>query len=71
MSPQSVQFCLCTPLGGLADWRHRKPCQVDVLDMPTESFGHLPTSALVAPTKFTLLVGDYGTLDGTWMKSNL
>ncbi|WP_335753182.1 hypothetical protein [Sulfitobacter sp.] len=41
------------------------------MDMPTGSFGHLPTSALVAPTRFTLLVGDYGTLDGTWMKSNL
>ncbi|WP_227268388.1 6-hydroxynicotinate reductase [Roseobacter weihaiensis] len=37
---------------------------VDVLDMPTQSFGYVPTPALVAPIEFTLRVSDYQTLGG-------
>ena len=37
---------------------------VDVLDMPTGSFGYVPTPALVAPIEFTMRVDDYGTLGG-------
>ena len=37
---------------------------VDVLDMPTQSFGYVPTPALVAPIEFTLRVSDYHTLGG-------
>ena len=37
---------------------------VDILDMPTQSFGYVPTPALVAPIEFTLRVSDYGTLGG-------
>ena len=37
---------------------------VDILDMPTQSFGYVPTPALVAPIEFTLRVSDYGILGG-------
>jgi len=37
---------------------------VDVLDMPTESFGYVPTPALVAPIEFTLRASDYSALGG-------
>ena len=37
---------------------------VDILDMPTSSFGYVPTPALVAPIEFTLRVSDYRTLGG-------
>ena len=37
---------------------------VDVLDMPSDSFGYVPTPALVAPIEFTLRVSDYSTLGG-------
>ena len=37
---------------------------VDVLDMPTESFGYVPTPALVAPIEFTLRASDYRALGG-------
>ena len=37
---------------------------VDVLDMPTQSFGYVPTPALVAPIEFTLRVSDYTALGG-------
>ena len=37
---------------------------VDVLDMPIQSFGYVPTPALVAPIEFTLRVSDYRTLGG-------
>jgi hypothetical protein len=37
---------------------------VDVLDMPTMSFGYVPTPALVAPIEFTMRVSDYTTLGG-------
>lgn len=37
---------------------------VDVLDMPTASFGYVPTPALVAPIEFSLRVSDYRTLGG-------
>jgi hypothetical protein len=36
----------------------------DVLDMPTGSFGYVPTPALVAPIEFTLRVSDYAALGG-------
>lgn len=37
---------------------------IDVLDMPTGSFGYVPTPALVAPIEFTMRVSDYSTLGG-------
>ena len=37
---------------------------VDVMDMPTQSFGYVPTPALVAPIEFTLRVSDYTALGG-------
>ncbi len=37
---------------------------VDVMDMPTQSFGSVPTPALVAPIEFTLRVSDYAALGG-------
>jgi len=37
---------------------------VDVLDMPTASFGYVPTPALVAPIEFTMRIGDYAALGG-------
>lgn len=36
----------------------------DVLDMPTNSFGYVPTPALVAPIEFTLRAMDYAALGG-------
>ena len=37
---------------------------VDIMDMPLDSFGYVPTPALVAPIEFTLRVSDYQTLGG-------
>ena len=37
---------------------------VDVMDMPTNSFGYVPTPALVAPIEFTLRREDYAALGG-------
>ena len=37
---------------------------VDVLDMPSNAFGYVPTPALVAPIEFTLRVSDYAALGG-------
>ncbi len=37
---------------------------VNVLDMPSNSFGYVPTPALVAPIEFTLRVSDYAALGG-------
>ena len=37
---------------------------VDVMDMPTMSFGYVPTPALVAPIEFTLRTSDYQKLGG-------
>ncbi|MHA6344541.1 6-hydroxynicotinate reductase [Roseivivax sp. CAU 1761] len=37
---------------------------VDVTQMPTNSFGYVPTPALVAPIEFTLRAEDYRTLGG-------
>ena len=37
---------------------------VDVLDMPENSFGYVPTPALVAPVEFTLKRDDYASLGG-------
>lgn len=37
---------------------------VDVMDMPTNSFGYVPTPALVAPIEFTLPREDYAALGG-------
>lgn len=36
----------------------------DVLEMPTNSFGYVPTPALVAPIEFTLRMEDYAALGG-------
>ena len=37
---------------------------VDVLAMPLNSFGYVPTPALVAPIEFTLRKADYAALGG-------
>ncbi|NYZ12707.1 6-hydroxynicotinate reductase [Azospirillum sp. RWY-5-1] len=37
---------------------------VDVLRMPANSFGHVPTPAIVAPIEFTLRLDDYAALGG-------
>ncbi|MCV2888389.1 6-hydroxynicotinate reductase [Ruegeria aquimaris] len=37
---------------------------VDVTEMPSNSFGYVPTPALVAPIEFTMRVSDYATLGG-------
>ena len=37
---------------------------VDVLEMPTNSFGYVPTPALVAPIEFSLRASDYAALGG-------
>ncbi len=36
----------------------------DVLDMPTNSFGYVPTPALVAPIEFTMRLQDYADFGG-------
>ena len=36
----------------------------DVLDMPSNSFGYVPTPALVAPIEFTMRMSDYVALGG-------
>jgi hypothetical protein len=36
----------------------------DVLNMPTNSFGYVPTPALVAPIEFTMRLADYAALGG-------
>lgn len=37
---------------------------VDVLAMPENAFGHVPTPALVAPIEFTMRLSDYAALGG-------
>lgn len=37
---------------------------VDVMDMPTNAFGYVPTPALVAPIEFSLRASDYAALGG-------
>jgi hypothetical protein len=37
---------------------------VDVTRMPSNSFGYVPTPALVAPIEFTLRLSDYAALGG-------
>ena len=37
---------------------------VDVTRMPTNSFGYVPTPAIVAPIEFTLRLDDYAALGG-------
>ena len=37
---------------------------VDVLQMPSNSFGYVPTPAIVAPIEFTMRLEDYRTLGG-------
>ena len=37
---------------------------VDVMDMPENAFGYVPTPALVAPIEFTMRRGDYESLGG-------
>lgn len=41
---------------------------VDVMEMPTGSFGYVPTPALVAPIEFTLRSSDYDALGGHMME---
>ena len=36
----------------------------DVTDMPSNSFGYVPTPALVAPIEFTMRLSDYLALGG-------
>ncbi len=36
----------------------------DVMDMPSRSFGYVPTPALVAPIEFTMRLSDYAALGG-------
>lgn len=36
----------------------------DVMDMPSNAFGYVPTPALVAPVEFTLPLSDYAALGG-------
>ncbi len=36
----------------------------DVMDMPTNAFGYVPTPALVAPIEFTMRLSDYQALGG-------
>lgn len=36
----------------------------DVMQMPANSFGYVPTPALVAPIEFTLRLSDYAALGG-------
>jgi len=36
----------------------------DVLDMPSNAFGYVPTPALVAPIEFTMRLSDYAALGG-------
>jgi len=49
--------CYVWPGGGIT-------FMVDVMDMPTGSFGYVPTPALVAPIEFTLRKSDYQALGG-------
>jgi 6-hydroxynicotinate reductase len=37
---------------------------VDVLDLPDNSFGYVPTPALVAPIEFTMRASDYEAMGG-------
>ncbi|WP_370300600.1 6-hydroxynicotinate reductase [Pseudooceanicola sp.] len=37
---------------------------VDVMDMPSNAFGYVPTPALVAPIEFTMRMEDYAALGG-------
>ena len=37
---------------------------VDVMQMPSQSFGYVPTPAIVAPIEFTLRLSDYARLGG-------
>jgi hypothetical protein len=36
----------------------------DVTEMPSNSFGYVPTPALVAPIEFTMRLSDYSALGG-------
>jgi hypothetical protein len=49
--------CYVWPGGGIT-------FMVDVMDMPANAFGHVPTPALVAPIEFTLRLSDYAALGG-------
>ena len=49
--------CYVWPGGGIT-------LMVDVLDMPQDAFGYVPTPALVAPIEFTMSARDYEILGG-------
>jgi hypothetical protein len=49
--------CYVWPGGGIT-------FMADVMDMPANAFGYVPTPALVAPIEFTLRLSDYAVLGG-------
>ncbi len=49
--------CYLWPGGGIT-------FMVDVMEMPENSFGYVPTPALVAPVEFTMRLEDYAALGG-------
>ncbi|WP_347310326.1 6-hydroxynicotinate reductase [Defluviimonas sp. SAOS-178_SWC] len=49
--------CYIWPGGGIT-------FMADVMDMPSNAFGYVPTPALVAPVEFTLRLSDYADLGG-------
>ena len=49
--------CYIWPGGGIT-------FMADVMDMPANAFGYVPTPALVAPIEFTLRLADYAALGG-------
>ena len=49
--------CYIWPGGGIT-------FMADVLDMPANAFGYVPTPALVAPVEFTMRLSDYAALGG-------
>ncbi len=49
--------CYIWPGGGIT-------FMADVMDMPSNAFGYVPTPALVAPIEFKLRLSDYGALGG-------
>ena len=49
--------CYVWPGGGIT-------FMADVMDMPANAFGYVPTPALVAPIEFTLRLSDYAALGG-------
>ncbi len=57
MCPAAGRQAYVWPGGGIT-------VMVDVMQMPTNAFGYVPTPALVAPIEFTLRREDYAALGG-------